>query len=162
MKDYFLFFKQMIEYIDSLNPREAKILNTYVNLRNDTNEEYVNEGLLDDSTYKHDENDVDYKTILKQKIGYFPPDYKELVQRFRTQTENLTINEKYAKACETLYWMSFVIDHKNMFNVKDEINQALFDFMKYTDDFKHYDELIDFYEQQIFEMSEDSAEDSVS
>ena len=39
----------MIEYIDNLNSREAKILNTYVNLRNDTNNEYINEGLLDDA-----------------------------------------------------------------------------------------------------------------
>lgn len=77
----------MIEYIDGLNSREAKILNTYINFRNDL---YIDEGLLD-------------------------------VQHFRTQTENLIIDEKYVKACETLYWMSFVIDHKNMFNVKDEI-----------------------------------------
>ena len=152
----------MIEYIDNLTPREAKILNTYINLRNDTNNEYINKGLLDDSTYKRDENDVDYKTILKQKIDYFPSDYKELVQRFRTQTENLTINEKYTKACETLYWISFVIDHKDNFNVREEINQALFDFMKYTDDFEHYDELNNIYEQQTFELLEDSNEDSNS
>ena len=53
----------MIEYIDGLNSREAKILNTYINFRNDA---YINEGLLD-------------------------------VQHFRTQTENLIINENTSK-----------------------------------------------------------------
>ena len=151
----------MIEYIDSLTPREAKILNTYVNNRNDTNDDYVNKGLLDDSTYKHDEHDINYKHVLKQKIDYFPPDYKELVQCFRTQTENLTIGQKYTKACETLYWISFVIDHRDEFNINDEINQVLFDFMKYTDDFEHYDELNAEYEQQLLDTAEDELEESI-
>lgn len=104
---------------------------------------------MNDSTYKRDENDVDYKTILKSKIDYFPSDYKEFVQRFRTQTENLTIDEKYKKACETLYWEDFVIEHKNMFDVDFEIDQALFYFMKYTDDFEHYDEFNELYRRNI-------------
>ena len=39
----------MIEYVDGLNSLEAKILNTYINLRNDL---YINEGLLGDSTFQ--------------------------------------------------------------------------------------------------------------
>ena len=56
-------------------------------------------------------NEMKTMLILKSKIGYFPSYYKELVQRFRTQTDNSTINEKYKKACETLYWIEFVTEH---------------------------------------------------
>ena len=48
-----------------------------------------------------------------------------------------------------MYWIEFVIEHKNMFDVDFEIDQALFDFMKYTDDFEHYDEFNELYRRNI-------------
>lgn len=43
-----------------------------------------------------------------------------------------------------------------MFGVDFEIDQALFDFMKYTDDFEHYDE----FNERNLEMSDCEESDS--
>ena len=130
----------METYIDSLNAREAKLLNTYVNQINRKNEEYKNKHLYDDDTYKHDEHDIDYKPVLKTKLDYIPNDYKTFVERFRMQTEHMSLEARYHNACKVIYWLSHMLQQLDNDDLINEMRAYVWDFMKYTDDFTHVDE----------------------
>lgn len=132
--------QRALTFIDSLNAREAKMLNTYVNQMNTKNEEYKNKHLYDDDTYKHDEHEIDYKVVLKTKLDYIPENYQEFVERYRTQTEYVNLETRYHNACRTIYYLSHVLQQPDKHDLIGEMSAYVWDFMKYTDDFMHFDE----------------------
>ena len=137
-------------YIDSLTPREAKLLNTYTNA--------VNKGKFkDDDTYKHDENEIDYKKILKRKLDYIPADYEEFMGRVR-ETTNMPIEEKYHRAALRIYEIENALDKPDRYD-KSWVNTLIYDFEKYIDDFEHIDEAYELIEDDERKMDEAAKED---
>lgn len=124
------------EFVKSLTPREAKLLNTYVNLYNEFNEKYIESDLYDDDTYKHDEKEIDYKQKLLQKTKYFPSDYIQFMNRVRF-TLNQNIETKYKNATRTLYLVAYMLDNGYDTSLMRDL---IYFFEKDTDDFEYLDE----------------------
>ena len=130
----------MIEYIDSLTPREAKLLNTYTNVKNEHNNVYKSRGFYDDA-YKHDENDIDYKEVLKRKIDYIPDDYAEVIEQYRTEYEDLTLQEKREEACRAIYMLSCALEHDGHYDLMDRLHATMLPFMGCFDEWDNIDDL---------------------
>lgn len=132
-------FAEAREFALYLNPRQAKLLNTYTNKYNSQNRDYLEYNLYDDDSYKHDEEEIDYRHVLLDKIEFLPPDYKDYVEK-KNITVFMPLELKYQKACELIYEIADILESPDVEDLNDASEYLVsltHDFIKNVDDFRN-------------------------
>ena len=125
----FFYSRLMNKYIDSLTPREAKLLNRHVVLN------HRNLYKDDDISFNHDEHEVDYKQKLHEKVHHIPKDYKAIMNDIR-ETLNMDIETKYQRAAAALYGIGRMISNEEDYDEND-IMDIINNFAEKVDDYEN-------------------------
>lgn len=143
-----------VAIIQSLTPREAKLMNSYINNMNCMNESYYQANLYDEQSdnhaNSHDENVVDYRSKLMNKINYIPDTAINELNRIQTML-NRSLKDKYDEAARMLYGLKNFIgkyrerlncreccQSSDMMNILYNISESMsHNFIHYIDDHDH-------------------------